>query len=326
MSILERQEYANTIEMSKFPLSDLLLWVKPRGLDQVLEKMTPKDVKSWVNFVADSVTSRIELEKELQGRAVDEEMRRDMFHYLFQAKDPETGEPAFSEADLIAEANLFLVAGSDSTSGALGSLFFYIVRNDVAYSKLVTEIRTTFDALEDIVSGPQLAICQYTRACIDEALRLTPGPSELVRTVRHGGLVVDGDFFPEGVDVATSAWSGNRNNETYGDASVFRPERWIVDEKTGTSAEDVNRIRASFHPFSAGPDNCVGKNLAMMQLMVTVARTLFRLDVRRVPGSTAGEGAPEFGWGSDDRNQYVVKDAFIPVRNGPIVQFRRRQS
>ena len=326
MPFLQRQDDANIIEMSKFPLLGLLLWIKPRGLNQLLEMIAPKDVKMWVNFVADSVASRIELEKELQCRATDEEMRRDMFHYLFQAKDPETGDPAFSERDLIAEANLFLVAGSDSTSAALCSLFFYIIHNAAVYSKLVAEIRTTFATVEDIVSGPQLTTCQYTRACIDEALRLTPGPSELVRTVRHGGLVIDGEFVPEGIDVATSAWSSNRNDETYGDASVFRPERWIVDEKTGTTAEDVTRVRASFHPFSAGPDNCVGKNLAIMELMVTVARTLFRLDVRQMPGSTVGEGTPELGWGRDDRSQYVVGDAFIPLRSGPMVQFRRRQS
>ena len=322
---LQRQDIADNVEMSKFPWLDFLLWIKPRGLNQLLEIIAPKDVKMWVKFVAESVTSRIELEKELQSRATDEEMRRDMFHYLFQAKDPETGETAFSERDLIAEANLFLVAGSDSTSGALCSFFFYITHDATVYSKLVSEIRNTWASVDEIVHGPQLATCQYTRACIDEALRLTPGPSELVRTVQHGGLVVDGEVVPEGFDVATSMWSSNRNDATYGDASVFRPERWIVDEKTHTTAEDVTRIRAAFHPFSSGPDNCVGKNLAIMELMVMVSRTLYRLDVRLVPGSTVGEGAPELGWGRNDRSQYVVGDAFIPLRNGPMVQFRRRQ-
>ncbi|MCJ1308504.1 hypothetical protein MMC25_002157 [Agyrium rufum] len=326
--------------MSKFPSLDFLLWVKPRGLNQFLEMITPKDVRKWMTFVEESVASRIQLEKDMQSKSIEQDkngdnnhdgsIRRDMFHYLFQAKDPETDQAAFSERDLMAEANLLLVAGSDSTSMTFCSLIFYLVRDSTVYANLVAEIRSTFSTIDDIVSGPRLSGCHYMRAC---------------------GLHVDGDFLPEGVDVAISAWSSNRNEETYGgDAAVFRPERWIVDADTDadignqtgdqhasqeekekktkkkTTAEDVARIRNAFHPFSSGPDTCVGKNLAIMELMLLVARTLFRLDVRLVPGSTMGEGKPEYGWGKDDPRQYMVEDAFIPIRHGPMVQFRRARS
>ncbi|MCJ1386497.1 hypothetical protein MMC17_009623 [Xylographa soralifera] len=209
--------------------------------------ITPKNVRRWLDIMTESVTSRIELEKKLQGQAT---TKRSAGTYFTTCSKQKTWTlENLLERDLIAEANLFLVAGSDSTSAALCSLFFYVTHNAAVYSKLVAEICTTLTTIEDIVSGPQLTSCKYIRACIDEALRITPGPSELVRTVRHGGLVIDGEFVPEGVDVTTSAWSSNRNDETYGDASAFRLERWIVDEKTGNTAEDVARIRASFEPI-----------------------------------------------------------------------------
>ena len=55
------------------------------------------------------MTSRIELEEELQFWGHDEEIPWDMFHYLFWAKDSETGEPAFLEHDSFAGKIYFLL-------------------------------------------------------------------------------------------------------------------------------------------------------------------------------------------------------------------------
>ena len=149
------------------------------------------------------------------------------------------------------------------------------------------------------------------------------GAGEFIREVQPGGLEVDGEFFPEGVQLGSSNWSLNYNEEIFLDALVYRPERWIVDEKTAVTAEQVARAHSSFHPFSAGPDSCIGKNLALMELMITIGKTLYRMDVRALPGDMLGGGAPELGWGRRNRNQYQLRDAYISLRDGPMVQFRK---
>ena len=250
-----------------------------------------------------------------------------IFHYLYHAKDPETGNPAFSSEELLAEAHLLIRAGSDTTSVSLCGLFFYLTHYPLVYSKVICEIRSTFQSVEEIVEGSSLASCIYLRACIDEAMRLSPAArSELSRTVLSGGLVVDGDYIPEGAMVGTAAWADGRNEENFGDPHTYRPERWIVNEESGNTAEDVARVRACFHPFSAGPGNCVGRNLAWLEMLLVVSRTLYRMDVRLAPGSSLGEGAPELGWGRRDKNQYQLLDAFVAIRQRPMLQFRRRQS
>ncbi|KAI9788795.1 MAG: hypothetical protein M1816_006576 [Peltula sp. TS41687] len=308
-----------TYPMTRSPLLDLFLWLKPKGLNSLLDAITPKDVKNYYRFVEQSVLKRRQLEEEgTKGT------RQDMFHFLFQAKNPDTGESAYSEQELFAEANLLIVAGSDTTSVSLCGFFFYVSRNKRIYDKLVKEIRTTFDSAEEIVSGSKLSSCQYLRACLDEAMRLAPaGPSELSRTVLPGGQMIDGDFYPEGIVVGRSDWSSCRSDE-FGDPYVYRPERWIVNEEAGVTAEDVARTRNSVRPFIAGPTSCIGQNLAILELLTTTARTLYRLDMRAAPGSTLGEGAPELGWGRRDRNQYQVVDAYISLRQGPMLQFKRR--
>lgn len=304
-----------------------VLWLKPGGLNQVLEWLTPKEIKHYYAFLDQSVSERSQQETNREKSGQDQDMRKDMFHYLYQAKDQETGQPAYSREELVAEANLLVVAGADSTAITLCALFFYITHYPHVYAKLVKNIRSTFASVDEIVQGHKLSSCEYLRACVDEALRMSPpGPSELLRAVLPGGIEIDGDFFPEGVSVGMAGWSKGHNDEIFGDSNIYRPERWIVDEENGVTADSVAYIRSCFHPFSAGPGNCVGQNLAIMEILLVVARTLYRMDVRPAPGSTLGEGAPELGWGRRNKNIFQLDDIFVGVRYGPVVQFRKRQS
>ncbi|KAL8965293.1 MAG: hypothetical protein Q9197_006583 [Variospora fuerteventurae] len=314
--------------LSEIHIPGLLVWLKPRGVNKLVEIITPPDIKAYYTFIEESVAIRRRAEEELSEKPSQDSSskRQDMFHFLFQAKDPDTGEPAYSQQELFAEANLLVVAGSDTTSTQLCAFFFYLSRSPRPYQKLIEEIRSVFQSADEIVGGPQLSSCRYLRACLDESMRLTSVvPSELSRTILAGGLTIDGEHYPVGVTVGTSEWSTGRSDE-FGDPHVYRPERWLVDENTGVTSEEVARISSLVHPFSAGWANCVGQNLAILELLTTIARTLHRLDVRAEPGSTLGEGAPDLGWGRRDRKHFQLEDAFVAMRDGPMVQFKKRES
>lgn len=288
--------------------------------------VTPKEIKQYYTFIADNVAQRMKVSQEAERLGLEEsQLRKDMFHYFFQARDPDTNEPAYTQQELHAEANLLIIAGSDTSSMNLSGFFFYITHNPPPYAKLVAEIRTTFKSADEIVWGQTLSSCVYLRACLDESLRMTPaGPSELSRTVLSGGMKIDGDFIPEGVTVGTAGWAMTHSEEHYGDPNVYRPERWIVDDAVGNTAKEVACLWSGFHPFSNGPGNCVGQNLAMLEMLTTIARTMYRFDVRLAPGSTLGAGNPSLGWGRTLKNQYQLRDAYIALRDGPLIQFKKR--
>ena len=283
-------------------------------------------MKDYYRFIEESVAKRQKSLKEAKEKGVSSgRVREDMFHYLCEARHPDHGGPAYTDQELLAEANLLIIAGSDTTSIQLSGFFFYITHYERCYNKVAAEIRSTFTSPDEILQGPMLASCTYLRACIDEAMRLTPpGPSELSRLVLPGGQVVEGDYYPEGVHVGASMWCSARH-EDLGDPFVYRPERWIPDSHTGVTEEDVRRVKSFTHPFSAGPSNCVGQNLAMAELLITIGRTLWRFDVRNTPGTTLGEGHPSLGWGRRDPKQYMIQDFYTSARDGPSLQFRRRE-
>ncbi|KAJ4354680.1 uncharacterized protein N0V89_006417 [Didymosphaeria variabile] len=250
--------------------------------------------------------------------------RLDMFHFLCKATDPVTGEHYTVDA-LQGEAAMLIVAGSDSTSSVLAALWFYLSRNESVYEKLAAEIRSTFASSEEIVSGPKLASCVYLYACIDEALRISPaGPSEFAREVLPGGTTINGEHFPAGVVVGCAHWAMGHNERFFKEPGVFRPERYIPSTATGVTLEQVNSLKSYYQPFLIGPTNCVGKNIAMTEMALVVARTLFRLDLRAVPGENLGGGNKTLGPGRTDEAQYHIDDAYITVHKGPVLQFRKR--
>ncbi|KAH7130094.1 cytochrome P450 monooxygenase-like protein [Dendryphion nanum] len=320
--------------IAKSPIMNQILWLKPRGLNAFLEAVTPKGVKAYFAFLEECVDKRLESEKkrEITG-AVPE--RPDMFHFLHAAKNPETGGPALSRHDIIAECNLLIVAATDTTAVSTSAFMFFITHHPRVYEKVVREIRTTFNSADEIVQGQLLSSCTYLRACIDETMRLAPsGGTEFPREVLPGGQVIDGDYYPPGTILGTHNWSLGRQETVYGDSHTFRPERWLVSPPTDSpdstpepytvTIEDVRTLKRQFAPFLKGTGRCLGENVAILQLSMCLARTLWRMDVRQAPGLHVGAGSPEQGWGRSDPNLYITRDAYITIRDGPMVQFKKR--
>jgi len=105
---------------------------------------------------------------------------------------------------------------------------------------------------------------------MDETLRLSPPVGQaLFREVVSGGLTIDGHFIPDGVDVGTGIYSIHHNPKYFAAPFQFRPERWI--KGNGMDEAEILRARAAWNAFSMGPRGCVGKALAINQLMLTMA-------------------------------------------------------
>lgn len=291
--------------------------------------ITPRGIAKYYAFVEETVRQRTALERgnekptysSSSEKETETERRKDIFHYLSTARDPETGALAMSEDHLVADANLLVIAGSDTTSTVLGSIFFYLTRNPRVLEKLYQELRHTFSSVEEIQYGAKLSSCTYLQAVIDESFRLGPaGCSELPRDLRAGGIVIDGDFYPKGTTVGVPYWSYYRSTATYNDALVFRPERWIVSvTKPGRSEEELRALKHAFTPFGKGVGSCVGRGIAALELGMCVGRTVWRMEMRKMEGDKTGEMK-----GEGEAGLYQMWDAYLSVREGPIVQVRGR--
>ena len=250
--------------------------------------------------------------------------RKDFFYYLLNARDPETGK-GFTTPELWGESNLLIIAGSDTTSTALASSFFYLAHNPEKLQKLSKEIMSSFQDVEDICSSPTLNRCVYLKAVIDESMRLSPPVGGILpREVLPGGIDIDGLHIPEGVVVGTAHYAIHHNPSYYLEPFTFNPERWIPDSSPTVTKESVALAQSAFCPFSIGARGCIGKGLAYVELMTSLARVVFLYEMRLAKGFSVGEGSPDLEWGRQRTNEYQLKDSFTSMKDGPFVEFRER--
>lgn len=312
------------------PFAGFWAWLKPRGLDWLLEAATPPALKNWEVFVekclAERTKEEVERERKVEaGHVPDEEVRKDFFHYMYHAEDPETGTKGFPPHEMYGEAELLIIAGSDTTAIVMAALLFYLVRNEAIHAKLAEEIRSTFASSSEIKSGAKLQSCKYLRAFIQEGLRMTPPVGgDTLREVREGGTEVDGEFFPPGVNVSIAYYCLSHNKDIYPEPHKFRPERWIVDEKEGTTEEDVAVAESGACAFSMGSRGCPGKYLAWIEMSIVLAKLVYMFDTREDPNKAVGGGAPGKGRGRENPDIYQTYDVFVSLHDGPMVQFKRR--
>jgi cytochrome P450 len=117
----------------------------------------------------------------------------------------------------------------------------------------------------------------YMLACIDETFRLYPPvPGALPRRTAIGDNLA-GKYVPANTTIAIYQWAIYRSSKYFSRPEEFIPERWTGDP------EFQNDNRAVVMPFSNGPRNCVGRNLAYVEIRLVLARLLFNFDIKATP-------------------------------------------
>ena len=220
-----------------------------------------------------------------------------------------------------------LTSGSDTTSTSIASVFFYLTHNPSVLQRAAREVREKFSSQEEISMGPALNGCTYLRACVDESMRMSPAVgSSLWREVSEGGATIDGHFIPAGYDVGTGIYSIHHSAAYYDKPFEYRPERWLVGEG-GVTKASVDLAHSAFNPFSIGSRSCLGKGLAMTEIMLAMATFLWVFDFKLADGELGrvGEGKAGNATGRHRDHEYQLYDHVTSTKKGPFVQFSLRK-
>ncbi|KAL9086199.1 MAG: hypothetical protein Q9165_007264 [Trypethelium subeluteriae] len=241
---------------------------------------------------------------------------KDIFAFLQQCRDPDTGKE-LSNTELSTETATFVVAGSDTTATTLAAVTHYLTDSPACYDRVCEEVRTAFETSSEICLGPQLNSCKFLRACIDEALRLSPpGGSAPWREVDRGGATIDGEFFPEGCEVGVGVYSIHHDARYWENPFSFSPERWL--QSTVEAGSKQTQSKKPYVPFGMGPRGCVGKPLAIAQMMLALAILVRDFDFRRV------EQGDDWKMKRIAPTEYDLEDHIASWRKGPVLRFKSR--
>jgi len=218
----------------------------------------------WVDLMDEIVAARLAAPA-LDAASADKP--RDLFDMLLAARDPETGA-AFTRAQLRDQMATMIVAGHETTALTLFWSLYLLASAPAEQERVAAEVRGV--DLQPDAAGRALAKLPYTKAVVNEALRLYPPAFALARMAIAADRVGD-VAIPRGALVMMSPWVLHRHVRLWNDPDAFDPSRFLGD------APPAHRF--AYMPFGAGPRVCVGAQLALTEACLVLAKMIQRFDV-----------------------------------------------
>ncbi|EMR83706.1 hypothetical protein ACHAP3_003026 [Botrytis cinerea] len=220
-------------------------------------------------------TFREKGEKMLMERQEHGSTYRDIFSYLLST-DSDGGEK-FTQKELNSNANLIIIAGSDTTSSTLTQAFRALAKEPRIFSKLQREIDEICSVMgkDKEITIDSIRNLEYLNAFVDEILRLyNPIPSGPHATTYPQGIEVEGVHIPGNVQVEMSHLVLMTDERYFPQGKSFIPERWTNERP------ELVRDRRAYIPFGYGVHSCVGKTLALHELRLVIARIVRTFDIQ----------------------------------------------
>lgn len=182
----------------------------------------------------------------------------DLLDLLLATRYEDTGEP-MSMRQLIDEITILFVAGHETTANALSFTLFLLARHPEAANKMYREVASLTQAYPE--PAQRLAKMEYTKACLEESMRLYPPAwitdRENLQDDQMGGYHIKTDTL-----VGVSFYELHRNPAYWEQPDAFMPERFLGEAKKKTAGV--------YFPFGAGPRMCIGMGFAMYEMMLAV--------------------------------------------------------
>ncbi|MFE0451269.1 cytochrome P450 [Streptomyces sp. NPDC058914] len=192
----------------------------------------------------------------------------DLLDRMLDTAHPETGERLSAE-NVRRQVITFLVAGHETTSGALSFALHHLSRHpDVA-----ARARAEVDRVWGDVAVPgydQVAKLRYVRRVLDESLRLWPTAPAFAREAREDTVLAGEHPMRRGAWALVLTPMLHRDPEVWGaDAERFDPDRF-----------DAGAVRAraphTFKPFGTGARACIGRQFALHEATLVLGLLLRR--------------------------------------------------
>lgn len=162
-----------------------------------------------------------------------------------------------------------VIAGHETVASALAWTLMLLAENPGAQDRVRSEVSRLGDPIP-LVGTP--AVLPWTRAVIDESLRLYPPAWVISRSAREADVIGDREV-PAGTTAIISPWVMHRRAHVWPAADEFRPQRFLDDHLP----------RSNYLPFGAGPRLCIGREFALGEMTIVLGRILAKYHVELPP-------------------------------------------
>ncbi|XP_053706316.1 cytochrome P450 3A27 [Synchiropus splendidus] len=254
----------NIKKMVKFNFLDPLIIISVLFpfLRPILEKMQvtlfPGDVLDFFfNFLRTIKSDRNKNEHKT---------RVDFMQLMVDAQtSDENPEKGLSDAEILAQAMIFIFAGYETSSSTLGFIAYNLATHPHIQKMLQKEVDETFPE-KKTPSYEALMQMEYLDMVINESMRLYPIANRLERVTKTT-VDINGVTVPKGCVISVPVFTIHRDPKLFPEPEVFKPERFSKENKDKMDPY-------SFLPFGAGPRNCIGMRFAVLMMKLNLVQIL----------------------------------------------------
>jgi cytochrome P450 len=187
---------------------------------------------------------------------------------------PETGAK-LDPVNIRNQAITFVVAGHETTSGALSFALYYLTRHPEQLARARAEVDAVWGDREPEFA--EVAKLRYVRRVLDEAMRLWPTAPGYSREARED-LVVGGKYRMRKGD-----WVIVPLPLLHRDPSVWGPDVESFDPDRFEPAAVRKRPAHAYKPFGTGERACSGRQFALHEAVLALGMVLQRFDLETDP-------------------------------------------
>lgn len=201
------------------------------------------------------------------------------------------------------------ILGSETTATFLSGATYHLLKSPLVLQKVTDEVRGTFKSADEITLASTIpSKMPYLHAVLEEGLRMyPPAPTKLPRRTTQE-TIINGAVVPANVSsskypalhllllytitnstiipsyhltttpqtcIGVHQYASSHNAKFYHNPNNFEPARWLPSPPAPYDQDQLD----AHQPFSIGPRNCLGKNLAYGEMRCIIARMLWNFDM-----------------------------------------------
>ncbi|MFF1448335.1 cytochrome P450 [Streptomyces sp. NPDC058274] len=232
------------------------------GSDHTAEDAAFRDDAAYLAQVVDDV---------IAARVADggQDSPDDLLGLMLTAEHPVEGT-TLDTANIRNQVITFLIAGHETTSGAMSFALYYLAKHPAVLQLVQREV----DALWGDTDDPEpdfddIGRLTYTRQVLNEALRLWPTAAAFGRQAREDTLLGGRIPVAAGQQVIILAPMLHREPVWGDNPELFDPSRFTPEAEAARSPH-------AFKPFGTGERACIGRQFALHEATMLLAMIVHR--------------------------------------------------
>lgn len=244
--------------------SQIRTFFSPPVIGELLWRRADQRNDARIEYLNDVVDSVID-DRKRQGHDGPDDLLELMLRAAREA-DPNR----LDERNIRCQIITFLVAGHETTSGALSFALYYLSKNPEILAKAQAEVDAVWG--NDEPAFEQIAKLRYVRRVLDEALRLWPTAPVYAREAREATTLADGHHLEAGQGLLVLIPMLHRDPVWGDNVEDFDPERF-------SSANVKARPAHVYKPFGTGERACIGRQFALHEAVLVLGTILQKFDI-----------------------------------------------